>query len=309
MYMVVYHLQQVLAVSPVLHRLFTHGWLDTDFFVVLSGFGIDQGYRTKLKSGSISYSDFVRSRYKRIWPRYVCALILFAIVLNGALAFGVSSLHPPSASAWFKEAVMLTGTGLDHEPRWWNGPMWTVNALMICYVVYPLLLRVPQIALAIPLVITSCLHPSFLHYSDLRWGIVRVFPLFLLGVAISGIFRARREPVLTKSVADLSFALYLTHFLVVLLIANRLQVFTPNPTQAILSVAGLLSVCLLLAWCFEESFQQLAASRLRLRRELAGAVLPALQAAGSPRNGLAGWLRSCFRRAPAPVNFSRLTLH
>ena len=134
LYVVAYHMQQLVGSYAGIGLVFRDGWAGTDFFILLSGFGLDQGYRERLSAGAVSSKNFLWGRYKRIAPRYYIALALFVAVLSFSRLLGFNRHFGGDLPGLLSELLMLNGLGLDIRIGW-NGPSWTVSALMVRVVV------------------------------------------------------------------------------------------------------------------------------------------------------------------------------
>ncbi|HEX8570222.1 MAG TPA: acyltransferase, partial [Caulobacteraceae bacterium] len=189
-------------VSPVLAR----GWLATDFFILLSGFVLGRAYGAKLDAGRIAPAPFFTRRALRVWPGHLMVLAGFACMVAAAAAIGFAPPHPEnytSAEFW-RQAALVHGWSRGALDGW-NGPTWTLSALIVCYALFPLVWRASRrcearlaaLGVALLVVAVSALACAALlgaRLYDLDWGVVRALPLFTAGALL-----ARFAPALQLS--------------------------------------------------------------------------------------------------------------
>jgi peptidoglycan/LPS O-acetylase OafA/YrhL len=115
-----------------------------------------------------------------------------------AAALGVSPSHPQWLD-WRELPAQLFLVQAYGVPggHGWNGPTWTISALMGCYLAFPRLVRLvwrigPWTALAIGVgaylaadAVTRRLLDVPVYWTPLQYGFVRALPLFALGVILA----------------------------------------------------------------------------------------------------------------------------
>lgn len=197
-WIVVYHYGNEAPVTlDRLSPMFLHGYLATDFFLMLSGYVMARVYGDALLAGRIKPSTFLFRRIQRIWPAHLIVLAVLVAVVGVATAAGFPPGHPerflwrdvvPQAlliQAW----AHLGGAG-------WNLPTWSLSALLVCYAVTPAAFRIVRRIGSAPVVLAGAVF--FLAMCDLgcryAWrtslyelhvelGVIRALPLFILGLA------------------------------------------------------------------------------------------------------------------------------
>ncbi|MDO1558287.1 acyltransferase [Brevundimonas sp. 2R-24] len=195
-FVVLYHLGPTAPVPlsqiwPVMDR----GWLATNFFLLLSGYVLGRAYGPRLDGQPVRPWRFVSKRLQRIWPAQAAVLAgLLALVLAAAL-IGQAPDHPErfTALGFVSQLTLTQAWGFGGEG--WNEPSWTLSALLVCYLAFPLLWRVSRrlsgglsAALLAPLMIgaAAALSVGLLDHSlyDLPsgMGVLRALPLFAAGV-------------------------------------------------------------------------------------------------------------------------------
>lgn len=110
----------------------TFGVLAVDGFFLLSGFLIARSWASNPK-----LSDFLRNRFLRIVPGYVCAAILSTLVV-GYLAPGVPDFFSHLGHKFWLSLLLLGSPltpavlpGLQYQLV--NGPLWTITYEVRCY--------------------------------------------------------------------------------------------------------------------------------------------------------------------------------
>ncbi|VUD67472.1 hypothetical protein TDB9533_03810 [Thalassocella blandensis] len=124
----------------VLQNYFSHCWMVTSFFFLLSGFMMGFLYWGKDGTMTISPKRFLVLRLSRIFPIHLIVLaVLFVMGLNGVIYFGDKSFSHLALSffatatltqAWFPELVPV-----------WSWPSWNLSALVFLYCITPWLMN------------------------------------------------------------------------------------------------------------------------------------------------------------------------
>jgi peptidoglycan/LPS O-acetylase OafA/YrhL len=76
------------------HFGFYRSYLAVDLFFILSGFVIAYAYDEKLRSGAISFTQFLKIRLIRLYPVFLMSLLLCAIVALDSMVFDQPSATP-----------------------------------------------------------------------------------------------------------------------------------------------------------------------------------------------------------------------
>lgn len=115
-----------------------------ELFVAISGFMIAHNYRTKIYK--YSFSKFFGNRYFKIMPLYwitfVCSV--FILIINFRISANVLNINIHDINIlnllldFFGFSSAFRG---DNTLFNLNGPVWTINVLLICYILYFLICR------------------------------------------------------------------------------------------------------------------------------------------------------------------------
>lgn len=186
------------AASPLTQNaFFSNAWLFVDYFFVLSGFVIANGYLRTINSGT-SYLQFAVKRFGRIYPLHVAVLAAFvawealrafvpALAGSGAEPFTDGN----SMSALVSNLLLLNGTGL-HSMLTWNGPSWSLSAEFWTYLAFGGLLLVYRRHIWMALLPLVVLAPVVLylyspHAMDTTYdfGLLRCFYGFAVGALLN----------------------------------------------------------------------------------------------------------------------------
>lgn len=189
-------------VAPVFER----GWLATDFFLMLSGYILGRAYGEALDARRLSLPRFVLRRVVRVWP---AQLMVLAGLASLVLVAGVVGVTPgsPERFQWpdlFAQAALVHAWGLTGQAGW-NEPSWTLSALVVCYVAFPLIWAASRplhgrgAAIVVGLVLVggcAWLSLALLGRSlvDLPFhmGVIRALPLFALGALLARFTSGRK---------------------------------------------------------------------------------------------------------------------
>lgn len=123
---------------PLLVRFFSHGWMSTSFFFVLSGF--IQGYLYWGPDGrlSIGKKRFILARLSRIYPIHLIVLLVTAVVI-GTFVFGNSETLFLPVLSLFATATLMQSWIPPLVP-FWSWPTWTISTLLFLYLITPWLM-------------------------------------------------------------------------------------------------------------------------------------------------------------------------
>lgn len=196
---VLYHFREAAPLPlTALHPVFERGYLLTDFFIIDSGYVLARIYGDRLAQGGVRLTDFYRQRFLRVVPAHMAVSLALAGLVLAASLLGQAPSHPE----WFDwsrfpaQFFLVQAYGVPGGEGW-NAPTWTLSALLGCYLALPLLARAardqpPWIVLgagvAALLAANLAAHAVLglpVYEMPLRFGFLRAFPLFLLGVAVA----------------------------------------------------------------------------------------------------------------------------
>ena len=151
--------------------IFSLGWLGVPIFFVLSGYCIHLGFATKLKTApatTLNLRTFYKRRFLRIYPVYVAAMLLTALV-------DYSAQTGQSPAAWINANLstflfnLLMAQELFVSTFGSNGVFWTLSIEFHLYLFYPVMFLIfrrhgPGRALAVAAgisVLTGCAYWAF----------------------------------------------------------------------------------------------------------------------------------------------------
>lgn len=193
---ILYHFREA-APLPLgqIHPVFDRGFLLTDFFIIDSGYVLARIYGERLASGGMDVGAYARQRLLRVFPAHLVVVAGLAALVAAAALAGIQ----PSNPQWFDwaqlpaQALLVQAYGVPGGVGW-NAPTWTLSALIGCYLLLPWICRAlwsrPWItaAAAVGLLLAADLASRVwlgdpVYRLPLRFGFLRAFPLFLLGVA------------------------------------------------------------------------------------------------------------------------------
>jgi peptidoglycan/LPS O-acetylase OafA/YrhL len=120
-------LAAVLVVLVHFDGFYKLGWhIDTaalavDFFFMLSGYVMARTYEERLKSGQIGTRDFIRARYRRLWPTLAIGTLLGLLHLAA-----MQGLNGPMLLALCFSLAMLPNVTANYGYYPFNGPAWSL---------------------------------------------------------------------------------------------------------------------------------------------------------------------------------------
>jgi len=182
-----------------LHPALERGYLATDFFLVLSGYVLSRAYGGVVTRGEVGAGAFLAKRWSRVWPAHLIMLagLVLLILISGA--FHIAPRRPD----WFlwsdlpSQIFLLQSLGVPGGAGW-NLPTWTMSALLVCYGLFPFIwrlqakIRSPYLVLAAAAAVTGLCAlfarialGETINGAALHFGLMRAFPMFLLGLAVA----------------------------------------------------------------------------------------------------------------------------
>jgi peptidoglycan/LPS O-acetylase OafA/YrhL len=182
-----------------LHPALQRGYLATDFFLILSGYVLSRAYGGAVSKGGVGSGAFFAKRWVRVWPAHVIILAGFVTLY---LVASLVHIQPrrPEAFLWSDlptQIFLLQAFGVPGGAGW-NLPTWTLSSLLICYGLFPAIWKaqarlksaVSVLGCAICVVFAAAILAKValgvtINGAALHYGLIRTFPMFLLGVAIA----------------------------------------------------------------------------------------------------------------------------
>lgn len=200
-FLIIIHHYQLAAPVPLMefHPIFERsGYLLTNFFIIDSGYVLMRVYGARVAAGRMAPLAFFKKRFLRVTPAHAIVLgfLVAFVLLSGLLGF--APRHPE----WFAwkdlpaQALLVQAYGVPGGLGW-NAPTWSVSGLIGCYLLFPLMVKpmakasaLRAILFAVGLYALANLATwTFLdlpvYQMPMRYGIWRVLPLFILGMALA----------------------------------------------------------------------------------------------------------------------------
>lgn len=166
-----------------------------DFFFMLSGFVMVQGYRSRLGSAR-EYGEFLRARWARIYPLHVLILACYLLLIAIAHLLHVQPNHPEilALSGLPANLLLVQAWGfLDHPS--FNVPSWSISAEWFVYLLAPAVFAiVRRVSLSFSMLCTLLMVIAMIavhnalggqDWMDLtyQFGMLRALPSFFAGAA------------------------------------------------------------------------------------------------------------------------------
>ena len=152
LWVVLYHLTR--ANRETLMNQFPNSWdywqpvMNTgvrgvDLFFILSGYVLAMNYLHRVggRFDLRATGRFVWARVARIWPMYIVAIHLCAVVIIiGHFAFGSGGLAKMTGGAYIRQLLLIQEWGWTGDRvKTWAGPGWSLSAEWLAYLLFPLL--------------------------------------------------------------------------------------------------------------------------------------------------------------------------
>lgn len=152
LWVVLYHLTR--ANREVMMNQFPNSWeywqplantgvRGVDLFFILSGYVLALNYLNRIggRFDLRATGRFVWARVARIWPMYIVAIHLCAIVIIiGNFWFDSGGLNKMTGGAYIRQLLLIQEWGWTGDRvKTWAGPGWSLSAEWLAYLLFPLL--------------------------------------------------------------------------------------------------------------------------------------------------------------------------
>lgn len=140
----------------VIQNYFSHCWMVTSFFFLLSGFMMGFLYWGKDGEMTISPKRFLFLRLSRIFPIHIIVLAVLLIMgLNGMIYFGEKTSTDLAIS--FVATATLTQAWFPDLVPVWSWPSWNLSALVFLYLITPwLMTRLSSLSKRASIIMLCC---------------------------------------------------------------------------------------------------------------------------------------------------------
>lgn len=126
--------------SPVLRSLyenvFYEGYIGVTFFFILSGFILSFSYTSRIRNNEITLSDYIISRFARIYPLHILTLLFALPLVFYAVYKNNDSLLTLIPNIFLVQSFIPSGEYFFSG----NAPSWSLSNEMFFYLLFPFLL-------------------------------------------------------------------------------------------------------------------------------------------------------------------------
>ncbi|GJL96545.1 MAG: acyltransferase [Hyphobacterium sp.] len=225
LWVVFYHWREPWSVDvDSVTAFFEMGRFGVDLFFILSGFVLAHVYLAAREEGRFDFLRFILARFARIYPLHVATIALLALAALGASVIG-APFNPQDFPLADMPAnfLMVHAWGFAPNPGW-NGPSWSISAEWFAYLAFPAYLMITIALTRRPIILLVIAIASFLLFDRIhqslfgeslpmateRFGVLRIIPEFLIGIAI---YRLGCRFTLGRNMALAGFAVSLVVYL------------------------------------------------------------------------------------------------
>jgi peptidoglycan/LPS O-acetylase OafA/YrhL len=228
------------------------GAIGVIIFIFISGAVLEYNYG-RIQFDVRKYFTFVKNRFLKIYPMFWMALVLGAIINIYADPFNLVEFIAQATGLYpflhlcFPHVVQSTVFGGSIM-----SPSWFVGTIMLLYLMYPfvskLLSNYGLLGLLLFAFLSICLNDFTFAYDGSNvwyWSPFSRLFLFALGIYIArhGLYPTKPSPNWIMTMGEFAFPVYLSHYIVVWMLAKLPQTFCINIIVYV-GVVCLLSVVL-----------------------------------------------------------------
>ena len=163
--------------SPLFQLLsipYNHGGLAVEFFFCLSGFIFFQYYYNKIKTGEINFKEFFIRRLLRLYPVFLCSLILTTILLRYFDNSPLNIYEFNDLEHFFYNLLLIHQWGI--QDGWsFNGPSWSISVEWFLYILFFMVCLIRINILVISLILITLGFIIFPVNPNIARGIILFF--------------------------------------------------------------------------------------------------------------------------------------
>lgn len=128
---------EVHPVSDVLRLSFGNGFIMVELFYMLSGFGMMMGYGDRIISHAISFPEYIKKRFKKIFPVFLFGT-LYTIIVEYIYLHkeGVTFVYPNFDYYHFILNLFLMQDGYFGVEASLDSPSWCLSICFFLYIVF-----------------------------------------------------------------------------------------------------------------------------------------------------------------------------
>ena len=127
----------------ILKPFYDYGYLGVEIFYMLSGFGMILGYEKRIAESEMLPLEYFGRRLKKLYPPVLLSTIVTGVLQivylyqNGMIfqyAYDYFNID------YFILNLIGIQTGIINRAYSFNGPLWFVSVLLVCYIIFYLLI-------------------------------------------------------------------------------------------------------------------------------------------------------------------------
>lgn len=129
-------------VDALTHFSFLHTHTFMEFLFMMSGFQLYLAYHNRIKNNEISFVDFFKKRFVRLYPPMIISTIVMSV---GLLVYKHYTLEEWCGVFFMPKAFIMSILGIQAwttDTHVLNGPLWFLSVLVLCIIVYYLVERI-----------------------------------------------------------------------------------------------------------------------------------------------------------------------
>ena len=108
-----------------------------EMFFIISGFTMYTNYHEKIEAHDIKFLEYIRRRYRKLWPIATCSLCVVALLeIVYQHLYGARFVVENFDAYHFLLNVGLIQSGWFENSYSFNTPIWFVSTLILCYIVF-----------------------------------------------------------------------------------------------------------------------------------------------------------------------------
>lgn len=121
---------------------YQYGYAFVELFFMLSGFGMVRGYESSILENKISFTEYIKRRFKRLYPlSWITLAIITVLQVIYKSKMGTTFVYPGFDLYHFVLNLLGMQSGiLGTEPSF-NGPAWCISICVFCYILFYIIVK------------------------------------------------------------------------------------------------------------------------------------------------------------------------
>lgn len=121
---------------------YQYGYAFVGLFFMLSGFGMVRGYEISISENNISFTEYLKRRFKRLFPLlWVTLGVITVLQFIYKFKMGTTFVYSGFDFYYFVLNVLGMQNGIFGTAYSFNGPAWCISVCIFCYILFYIVVK------------------------------------------------------------------------------------------------------------------------------------------------------------------------